>query len=255
MIDTSTNFNYYIIMQTLQKAKKDNSRIARHADIIVTSDRYKRVDNFFSNLSLGLVKKEEAYWDELTIRDDAEYFARWVFGIMSVHTTWESNVRGYNLAMQDLSWTTSKDRLEQMVIDAKVGMYERRNKGLWQLVDKFREDPKQFYKKEDETWQECRNRLIGSIYGLANAKTTYSIALAFPTEARLCCLDVHLLRFMGHDLKKGHASNLKVYEEMENEWLERCDKYGVSPNVAREIYWNKVQGRRNSRYWSYCLER
>jgi len=244
-------------MQTIEKAKTKPSslRINRHADILIPSDRYNRVDNFFSNLSLGLVKKEEAYWEKLTIRDDAEYFARWVFGIMSVHTTWESNIRGYSLAMQDLSWTTSKDKLEQMVIDARVGMYERRNKGLWQLVEKFRADPKQFYKKEDETWQECRNRLIGSIYGLANAKTTYSIALAFPTEARLCCLDVHLLRFMGHDLSNGHASSLKVYEEMENEWLDRCDKYGVVSNVAREIYWNKVQGRRNSRYWSYCLER
>ena len=39
---------------------------------------------------------------------------------------------------------------------------------------------------------------------------------------------------------------------MENEWLARCEKFGVAPNVAREIYWNKVQGRRNSRYWSYC---
>jgi len=255
LIDKVTHFNYYIIMQTLQKAKKDNSRIARHADIVVPSDRYKRVDNFFDNLSLGLVKKEEAYWDELTIRDDAEYFARWVFGIMSVHTTWESNVRGYNEAMSDLSWTISKPRLEKMIIDAKVGINFRRNKGLWQLVQKFRSNPKQFHKKKDETWQECRNRLVGSIYGLGLAKTTYSIALGFPTEARLCCLDVHLLRFMGHDLKKGHASNQKVYEEMENEWLDRCDKYDVSPNVAREIYWNKVQNRRNSRYWSYCLER
>ena len=59
---------------------------------------------------------------------------------------------------------------------------------------------------------------------------------------------------MGHDLKNGHPSNLAVYQKMESEWLDRCTKYGVAPNVAREIYWNKVQGRRNSRYWSYCLE-
>ena len=247
-------------MKTIDKAEKKDvkqglSRTSRHGDILIAPDRYREVDKFFSNLSLGLVKKEEAYWDKLTIRNDAEYFDRWVFAIMSVHTTWESNVRGYIEAMKDLSWTISKDALEQMVIDARVGMYERRNKGLWQLVEKFREDPKQFYKKEDETWQECRNRLIGSIYGLANAKTTYALTLGFPTEARLCCLDVHLLRFMGHDLKNGHASSLKVYETMENEWLERCDKYGVASNVAREIYWNKVQGRRNSRYWAYCIER
>ena len=218
------------------------------------AEQVKDLDSFFDNLTLKLVKTETDYWDNLTIDSHAEYFKRWVFAIMSVHTTWESNVRGYLEAMKDLSWTIDKDYLEQMVINGKVGMYERRNRGLWELAQKFRSNPKQFYKRKNETWQECRNRLIGTIYGLGNAKTTYALALAFPTEAQLCCLDVHLLRFMGHDLSNGHASNLKVYQAMEDEWLDRCNKYGVAPNVAREIYWNKVQGRRNSRYWSYCLE-
>ena len=214
----------------------------------------KSLDKFFDNLTLKLVKTETDYWDDLKIKSHAECFKRWIFAVMSVHTTWESNVRGYNLAVKDLSWTLDKDALANMITDARVGINHRRNKGLWQLVEKFRDNPDQFYKRDDETWQECRNRLIGSIYGLGNAKTTYALALSFPTEAQLCCLDVHLLRFMGHDLSNGHASNLKVYQEMENEWLARCNKYGVAPNVAREIYWNKVQGRRNSRYWSYCLE-
>jgi hypothetical protein len=228
---------------TLEKAKA-----------VAKVNQLKKVDSFFDNLTLKLVKTETDYWDNLIVTSDAERFNRWVFAIMSVHTTWESNVRGYNLAMKDLSWAIDKDKLEQMVFDARVGMYERRNKGLWQLAQKFRENPEQFKKQEDETWQECRNRLIGTIYGLGNAKTTYALSLSDPTESQLCCLDVHLLRFMGHDLSNGHASNLKVYEQMENEWLDRCNKYGVAPNVAREIYWNKVQGRRNSRYWSYCLE-
>ena len=233
-----------MITKTIAKKQNKAERADRHGDIIIASDRYAQVDKFFSSLSSSLVEKETKYWEELTIRDDAEYFDRWVFAIMSVHTTWESNVRGYNDAMSDLSWTI-----------ARVGINFRRNKGLWQLVQKFRSNPKQFHKKKGETWQECRNRLVGSIYGLGLAKTTYAIALGFPTEAQLCCLDVHLLRFMGHDVKKGHASSQKVYEQMEDEWLERCERYDVSPNVAREIYWNKVQNRRNSRYWSYCLER
>ena len=45
---------------------KDNaSRIASHGQILVASDRYNKVDKFFSNLSLGLVKKEEDYWSDL----------------------------------------------------------------------------------------------------------------------------------------------------------------------------------------------
>ena len=244
-----------MITKDIAKQKDTTQRANRHGDIIVASDRYAQVDKFFNNMSISLVDKETEYWNELAIQDHAEYFERWIFAIMSVHTTWESNVRGYNDAVKDLSWTISKDRLEKMVTDARVGINFRRNKGLWQLVQKFRSNPKQFYKKKGETWQECRNRLVGSIYGLGLAKTTYAIALGFPTEAQLCCLDVHLLRFMGHNVKKGHASSQKVYEDMENEWLERCERFDVAPNVAREIYWNKVQNRRNSRYWSYCLER
>jgi hypothetical protein len=217
-------------------------------------NQLKQVDRFFNNLTLRLVKEGEEYWSSLAPKNDSEMFARWVFAIMSVHTTWESNVRGYEVAMSDLSWTISKDALRAMIVKAKVGLYERRERGLWDLATKFRENPDQFKKQDDETWQECRNRLIGTIYGLGNAKTTYALSLSYPTESQLCCLDVHLLRFMGHDLDKGHASSLASYQEMENEWLARCEKFGVSPNVAREIYWNKVQGRRNSRYWSYCLE-
>ena len=215
-------------------------------------NQLKKVDRFFDNLTLRLVKEGEDYWESVTPQSDAEVFNRWVFAIMSVHTTWESNVHGYNVAMKDLSWTIDKKRLEEMVVEARVGMYERRNKGLWQLAQKFRENPNQFKKQDDETWQECRNRLVGTIFGLGNAKTTYGLVLANPVEAQLCCLDVHLLRFLGHE--QDGQPNLKIYQAMEDEWLDRCTKYGVAPNVAREIYWNKVQGRRNSRYWSYCLE-
>jgi len=224
-------------------------------DIITKSDRFSKVDKFFDSLNPKVVEKETEYWSKLTTDNNADYFNRWVFAIMSVHTTWESNVNGYNEAMKDFSWTIDQKRLKQMVIDGRVGMFHRREKGLWELVKKFRSNPRQFHKKNNETWQECRNRLVGTIYGLGNAKTTYALSLGFPVDAQLCCLDVHLLRFMGHDLSQGHPSNIKVYQSMEDEWLKRCNKIDASPNVVREIYWNKVQERRNSRYWSYCLEK
>jgi hypothetical protein len=82
-------------------------------------DPLKNVDRFFDNLKLGAVHSEQEYWTNLIPQDDAEMFARWVFAIMSVHTTWESNVRGYEVAMSDLSWTISKDKLKQMIVKAK----------------------------------------------------------------------------------------------------------------------------------------
>ena len=136
------------------------------AQALQKTDQLKSVDRFFDNLTLKLVKTETDYWDNLKVDTHAECFKRWVFAIMSVHTTWESNVRGYEYATKDMSWTLDKDVLANMVTDARVGINKRRNIGLWQLVEKFRENPNQFYKQDDETWQEFRNRMIGSIYGL-----------------------------------------------------------------------------------------
>ena len=165
------------------------------------------LDKFLSKLSKGAIKTNTEYWDSLTIKNDFEYFQRWVFAICSVHTTWESNVKGYNLLMSDLSWTISKNRLQEVIHKS----------------------------------------------GLGYAKTTFAITLSFPTQAKLVCLDVHILRFMGYD-RDGTPSG-KFYLDMEQVWLKICRKHKVNPAVVREVYWDRVQNRMNPRYWSYCLER
>lgn len=211
------------------------------------------LNNFLEKLSDNALKANTEYWDSLTIKDHFECFQRWVFAICSVHTTWESNVKGYNHLMADLSWMLSKERLEEAIKTSGLGMYHRRNKGLWQLVEGFRDNPEEFYKQDNETWVEARNRLVGRIYGLAYAKTTFAMTLSFPTQAELVCLDVHILRFMGYD--RDGSPNAKFYLDMEKKWLDTCALHNANPAVVREIYWDRVQNRRNPRYWSYCLEK
>lgn len=211
-----------------------------------------KLDKFFNSLKLAHVKRETAYWESLQTQSDFDVFKRWLFAILSVNSNWESNVYAYKFLLSDFSWMVSKETLDEKMPKAQVGLNERRATGIWQLVEGFREDPSQFTKKDDETWVECRNRLIGRIYGLGNAKTTYALNLSYPVDAELLCLDIHILRFMGYE--KNSISSLKQYRQYEDTWLEKSEKAGVAPNVAREIYWNRVQGRTNSRYWSYCLE-
>ena len=107
---------------------------------------------------------------------------------------------------QDLSWTISKKRLMEIIKNSSLGLTSMRYKALWDFTRKFRANPKQFYKKNNETWQECRNRLSKETYGIGLAKTSFVLNLSFPVEASVCCLDVHLLRFLGWDAKKkGNA--------------------------------------------------
>ena len=128
------------------------NNLMRNARAIAKVDRFRELDRFFDRLTLKIVKTETDYWDNLKVDSHAECFKRWVFAIMSVHTTWESNVRGYEYATRDMSWTLDKDVLAKMVTDARVGINKRRNIGLWQLVEKFRENPNQFYKHQMRSW-------------------------------------------------------------------------------------------------------
>ena len=143
----------------------------------------------------------------------------------------------------------------EIIKNSSLGLTSMRYKALWDFTRKFRANPKQFYKKNNETWQECRNRLSKETYGIGLAKTSFVLNLSFPVEASVCCLDVHLLRFLGWDVKKKGTPSLVRYEELEQKWLDKCEEHGIGYGVVRELYWNKIQGKRNSRYWSYCLEK
>ena len=237
------------IKQARENPLKSGTKTKGNRKAVASSN----LNEILSNLSAVALAKKTEYWDSLTIKNHFECFQRWVFAICSVHTTWEMNVKGYNFLMSDLSWTISKKRLEEVVHASGLGMHTRRIKGLWQLVEGFRDNPKEFYKKELETWVEARNRLVGRIYGLGYAKTTFALTLSFPTQAQLVCLDVHILRFMGYD--RDGTPNKQFYLDMEQKWLETCAKYKVNPAVAREMYWDRVQNKRSPRYWSYCLEK
>ena len=58
-------------------------------------------DSFVASLDKDEVAKYTEYWQSIQPKNHADYFRRWLFSLMSVHTTWESNVRGYNF-LKDL---------------------------------------------------------------------------------------------------------------------------------------------------------
>jgi hypothetical protein len=63
-------------------------------------------------------------------------------------------------------------------------------------------------------------------------------------------MDTHLFRVYGLDQTK----NAKLYFDIEKDWIDRSDERGLAPYLARCIYWDKNQNRKNSRYWSKVLE-
>lgn len=96
-----------------------------------------------------------------------------------------------------------------------------------------------------------RDRLERGIKGLGLAKTSYALEMAFPLECEVVCFDVHMLRLYG-DVKAG--SNPTKYETFEDDWVERSKKANTPPYIARNVYWDELQGKKDSRYWSAVLE-
>ena len=65
-------------------------------------------------------------------------------------------------------------------------------------------------------------------------------------DAEVVCLDVHMLR-----LYEGTQKN---YNRFESDWISRSQNYGAEPYMTRMVYWDALQGKQDSRYWSHVLE-
>lgn len=201
------------------------------------------VENVFQVLQAAPSDHYLKYWASVTPRSDQEHFQRWLFAFCSVHTTWESNVKGY-AAIAD--WAGDPDDLLDRLICARCGLHNNRAKWIYRFHQQYWADPKVFQKKDNEPWRELRNRLMLKICGLGLAKTSFALELAYPLEAQTTCLDVHMLRL--YDVTEKH------YHIAEADWLGRSAGLGLPSYIARQMYWDKMQGQPDSRYWSHVFE-
>ena len=69
---------------------------------IVNEADFSKVDALFNSFDQEEVQRYKDYWQGVAPKNDTEVFQRWLFAFMSVHTTWERNVIGYE-AIKD--WT------------------------------------------------------------------------------------------------------------------------------------------------------
>ena len=228
---------------------EDTLNNATTTDILVKSDRFSEVDKFFNSLNPRVVEKETEYWNDLTIDNHADYFNRWVFAIMSVHTTWERNVIGYEAIKDWTVWFKDDAKLMEIIKGAKVGLHNNRVRFISQFAEKFWSNPEE-YKYQGGDWQEFRDRLVKDILGLGIAKVSFSLEMIYPNQAKVTCMDTHLFQAYGLDQSKDATR----YKEIENYWLDMCAMWNVPSYIARCILWDRKQGEFDSRYWSYVLE-
>ncbi len=221
-----------------------------------------KVKSFFSSIKDTEIQSYNDYWGELKPQSNNAAFRRYLFAFMSVHTSWKNNCKGYNAIKTFGKWTLdigdqlelwnyNADKLFHKIEATRVGMQNNRTNYIGTFNDKFWSNPNHYTNPSSgEGWTDWRDRLCKDILGLGKAKTSFAIEMLFPLEAKVVCMDTHLFQVYGLNQTK-HS---KLYNDIEADWLERSEQRGIAPYMARCLYWDKNQKRKNSRYWSKVLE-
>ena len=217
---------------------------ARHAP------DFTKANAFFQNLNPQEIADYTSYWAGLVPSNDAEKFQRYLFSFMSVHSTWESNVKGYQAIRNWTEWFNTPETLKTLLMGCGVGLYNQRLAFIQTFSKHFWTGLKKFNKLSGESWIQYRDRLESQIEGLGKAKTSFALEMLHPLDGEVVCMDTHLFQLYGLEQKRDKAQ----YEAIETHWVTMSKMWNVAPFIARCIWWDKNQDKTDSRYWSQALE-
>jgi hypothetical protein len=212
--------------------------------------KFEKANAFFQSLSADEIARYKTYWASVAPENDSEKFQRYLFAFMSVHSTWESNVKGYQAIKDWTQWFNAPDKLKTLLEGCGVGLYNQRHAFLETFTKHFWTGLKKFNKLSTESWTEYRNRLEQSIDGLGKAKVSFALELMHPLESQAICMDTHLFQLYGLEQKRDKSQ----YEIIEKHWIEMSKCWNIPPAIARHLWWDKNQSKPDSRYWSYVFE-
>lgn len=209
------------------------------------------IEKFFASITPFERKSQTDYWSSVAPNNDSECFQRFLFAYCSVHTTWESNIKAYKLIKNWWEWMNQWDVLEEKFKRSGAGLFRNRVRFIKDFSAKFWSNPDFFTKQADnESWSGYRNRIEKEIIGLGMAKSSFAIEMMYPIIGQVFCSDTHMFQLYG----RNQTKDAKMYQNIENHWIRMSFEYEIAPYVARCIFWDRKQNRRNSRYWSYVLE-
>lgn len=215
-----------------------------------------KTDIFFETFPRDKVVKYKEYWESVRPQNNDDIFRRYLFSYCSVHTTWQGNIKGYNAIKNFNEWIDNKDILREKLHKSGVGLHNNRTNYIWDFSTKFWTNPKDFYFTTKKYHVKKRDNIVNKIKGIGMAKVSFALEMIHPNEARALCLDVHMLRLYNMENLKYNKSKsgTNLYKKMERHWMVNCGKLGVPSYIARSIYWDDLQKKDDSRYWSFVLE-
>jgi thermostable 8-oxoguanine DNA glycosylase len=215
-----------------------------------------KADVFFSTFPKDKVVAYREYWESVRPQNVEDIFRRYLFAYCSVHTTWKGNCAGYNAIKDFDEWIDNEELLKDKLHKSGVGLHNNRTKYIWDFATKFWANPKDFYFTTKKGHVKKRDAIVNKISGIGLAKVSFALEMIHPNEARVLCGDVHQLRLYDMETLKYNKSKsgTNLYKKMERHWMVNCGKQKIPSYIARCLYWDNLQKKEDSRYWSFVLE-
>src|SRR5688572_28071806 len=81
------------------------------------------------------------YWGGLRADTPEQLFQRFLFAYLSVHTSWEGNVMGYEAIKNYEEWLNDDDELETRLRASGAGLYNNRTRFIGDFAYRYWRDP------------------------------------------------------------------------------------------------------------------
>lgn len=121
--------------------------------------------------------------------DESAIYSRIAFAILSANARFEDSVKVLNVAIKNRGNVQTRDIVFYKMVPAKAKYLNKLSRmnmlGLRRAVA--------------EPWHEYRLRLQRKVLGLGLAKASFAVALLYPLEADIACVDTWIQKvFLGH---------------------------------------------------------
>jgi hypothetical protein len=210
------------------------------------------IDTVVANMDVEWYRR---YVQSILPATHADLFLRFLFAYASVHTTWTSNLALYTALKDYTAWLGDQDKLKAAIIDSRAGLYNNRTKYISEFSTKFWARPEWYWKQDEESWVQYRDRIKDNSLGLGPAKSSFVIEMAYPDIAEVVCTDVHFMGIYGlssQDVGKMHPA---IERAAEVHWVNRMAELGIPAVLARWGYWDAKKHKSNPRFWTRVLEK
>ena len=209
------------------------------------------VREVFEGLKSREVSRYVNYWDKIKPKSREDEWRFWIFSILAANFGWKQNVKAFNAIKNRDSWKSDLGKLQFELYQTKTGLWRTKAVSIWKFDQMFSAKPHIFERYINEPLTQYRDRIADNVPGLAIAKSSFYVEMKHHEESDVVCLDRRVLKSIH---KRERTVNRTDYLALESEWQTCSKEYGIPAATARFIWWDKLQGYKNSRYWSEVLE-